>query len=214
MEQLRRPVPPCLLHGHLPALLHGGDVGRQGALLRAPGRVPGPDGLDDAGRGVAGPHGQRRLRPRHRLLQRDRGDAGDLPHRRRPRHCRHRAQGRRRSGLAGGPAGRIVTWSHPRRLHQLGPVRHGTHRRRPGRLGVPAAVAGRGAARPRGGDEVLPADVLRRAVLAVPARGEAARVLQGTRRRADRLAGDQRPGRVDRHLRLGRVLRVQPVPRR
>ncbi len=79
VEQLHRPVPRRLLHRHLPALLHRAAVGGQGALLRAPGRVPGPDGLDDAGRGVGGALGRRRLRPRQGLLRRDGPDAGGLP---------------------------------------------------------------------------------------------------------------------------------------
>ena len=56
-------------------------------------------------------------------------------------------------------------------------------RGRPRRLGGAAAVAGRGAARPRGRDEVLPAADLRRAAAAVPARGKDARVRQGARGR-------------------------------
>jgi hypothetical protein len=98
-------------------------------------------------------------------------------------------------------------------LHQLGPVRDGAQRLRPGRLGGPPPVAGRRAARPGGGDQVLPAVLLRRAVPAVPAGGQAARVRQGAGRRADRLAGDQPAGRADGDVRLGGVLRVQPGPR-
>ena len=98
-------------------------------------------------------------------------------------------------GLEGGAAGRAVAGAHPGRVRQLGPVRDGARRRRPRRLGGAAAVPGRGAARPGGGDEVLPAAVLRRAVAALPAGREDARVRQGVRRGPGRLAGGQPAGR-------------------
>ena len=100
VEQLHRPVPRRLLHRHLPALLHGAAVGGQGALLRAPGRVPGPDGLDDGGRGVGGALGRRRLRPRQGLLRRDGPDAGGLPRRRGARDRGHGSHGKA-TGRAG-----------------------------------------------------------------------------------------------------------------
>ena len=52
-------------------------------------------------------------------------------------------------GLEGGPDGRLVARADPGRLYQLGPVRHGAHRLRPGGLGGAQALASRRAARPR-----------------------------------------------------------------
>ena len=73
-----------------------------------------------------------------------------------------------------------------------------------------AAVAGRGAARPRRGHQVLPAAVLRRAAAAVPAGRADAGVRPGLRGGPAGLAGGQSAGRAHRDGRLGAVLRVQP----
>ena len=214
LELLHRSVPRRLLHRHLPALLQRGAVDRQGALLRAPGRVPGPDRRDDAGRGVGGAFGHRPLQPGQGLLLHHRRAARDLPGRRGAGDRRHRPPRGRRRGLEGGAAGGAVARPDPGRVHQLGPVRDGARRGRPGRLGGGTAVPGRSPARARRGDQVLPAAVLRGAAAAVPAGRADARVREGLRGRPARLAGGQPAGRDPGHGRLGAVLRVQPGPGR
>ena len=64
----------------------------------------------------------------------------------------------------------------PGLLHQLGPDRDGAGRAGHGGLGRAPPGPGRGAARPGGGDQVLPAGLLRPAAAAVPAGGQAAGV--------------------------------------
>ena len=212
VELLYRAVPRCLLHRHLPALLQRGTVGGQGPLLRAPGRVPGPDRRDDAVRGLGGALGQGPLQPGQGLLLRHGRAARPLPRRGCARDRRHRRPGGRRSGLEGRPDGGAVARAHPGRVHQLGSVRDGARRGRPRRLGGGTALPGRGTARSGRGHQVLPAAVLRGAAAVVPARWANARIRPGLRVRPGRLAGGQPAGRDQRDVELGSVLCVQPGP--
>ena len=130
--------------------------------LPAPGRVPGPDWRDDAGRGLAGALGQR---PLHRgrdfyyvtvvmlaicLL------VGVLA---------TAATADREGDGVGWKAALLVRYRRPLSWPRssTGTCSRWRSPRRPRRLGGAAAVPGRGAARPGGGDQVLPAAVLRRA---------------------------------------------------
>ena len=214
LELLHRSVPRRLLHRHLPALLQRGAVDRQGALLRAPGRVPGPDRRDDAGRGVGGAFGHRPLQPGQGLLLHHRRAARDLPGRRGAGDRRHRPPRGRRRGLEGGAAGGAVARPDPGRVHQLGPVRDGARRGRPGRLGGGTAVPGRSPARGRRGDQVLPAAVLRGAAAAVPAGRADARVREGLRGLACSPGWRSTCRSRSRPRPAGVVLRVQPGPGR
>ena len=138
-----------------------------GPLRRAPGRVPGADRRRDAGGRLAGPAHRRPVRPRPGVLRRHRRPAGAV---RGGGHACHGLPGRASRrwtallvALAAGP--------DPRILHQLGPDRDGAGRGGHGGLGRAPAGPGRRAAGPGGGDQVLPAGLLRPAAAAVPARG-------------------------------------------
>src|SRR6266516_4517275 len=109
-------------------------------------------------------------------------------------------------------AGRAGAGPDPRVLHQLGPHRDGAGRGGHGGLGRAPPGPGRGAARAGGGDQVLPAGLLRPAAAAVPAGGQAAGVHRdrGLRRRG--LARGEPAGGPHRAHRLGALLPAERHP--